>query len=155
MLFSDSGPDCRWCGTEEGWVGETNWSPLKRDEVWPGWPLYEQLRNGHEDGNYWVPAEVDTSIRPGWFYHASEDSKVKTPQQLVELYYNSIGRNGNLILNLPVDRRGLVNEIDEKSLLEFARIIRKELANDLAKGKMVTASNVREKSKKLCSTQCC
>jgi alpha-L-fucosidase len=147
MLFSDAGPDCRWCGTEEGWVGETNWSTLKRDEVWPGWPMYEQLRNGHEDGNYWVPAEVDTSIRPGWFYHASEDSKVKTPQQLVELYYNSIGRNGNLILNLPVDRRGLVNEIDEKSLLEFARIIRKELANDLAKGKMVTASNVREKSK--------
>nr|WP_320039681.1 alpha-L-fucosidase [uncultured Bacteroides sp.] len=147
MLFSDAGPDCRWCGTEEGWVGETNWSTLRRDEVWPGWPLYEQLRNGHEDGNYWVPAEVNTSIRPGWFYHASEDSKVKTPQQLVELYYNSIGRNGNMILNLPVDRRGLVNEIDEKSLLEFARIIRKELANDLAKGKMVTASNVREKSK--------
>ncbi len=147
MLFSDAGPDCRWCGTEEGWVGETNWSTLRRDEVWPGWPLYEQLRNGHEDGNYWVPAEVNTSIRPGWFYHASEDSKVKTPQQLVELYYNSIGRNGNMILNLPVDRRGLVNEIDEKSLLEFARIIRKELANDIAKGKMVTASNVREKSK--------
>jgi len=147
MLFSDAGPDCRWCGTEEGWVGETNWSTLRRDEVWPGWPLYEQLRNGHEDGNYWVPAEVNTSIRPGWFYHASEDSKVKTPQQLVELYYNSIGRNGNMILNLPVDRRGLVNEIDEKSLLEFARIIRKELANDLAKWKMVTASNVREKSK--------
>lgn len=147
MLFSDAGPDCRWCGTEEGWVGETNWSALRRDEVWPGWPDYEQLRNGHEDGNHWVPAEVNTSIRPGWFYHASEDSKVKTPQQLVELYYNSIGRNGNMILNLPVDRRGLVNELDEKSLLEFARIIRKELANDLAKGKMVTASNVREKSK--------
>lgn len=147
MLFSDAGPDCRWCGTEEGWVGETNWSTLRRDEVWPGWPYSTQLRNGHEDGNYWVPAEVDTSIRPGWFYHASEDNKVKTPQQLVELYYNSIGRNGNLILNLPVDRRGIVNEIDEKSLLEFARIIKKELAKDLAKGKKVTASNVRENSR--------
>lgn len=56
MLFSDAGPDCRWCGNEEGWVGETNWSTLRRDEVWPGSPNYEQLRYGHEDGTHWLPA---------------------------------------------------------------------------------------------------
>ncbi|WP_316817861.1 alpha-L-fucosidase [Pedobacter nyackensis] len=143
VIFSDGGPDVRWCGNESGWVGETNWSTLRRDEVWPGWPLYEQLQNGHEDGNYWVPAEVNVSIRPGWFYHKEEDNKVRSVDQLLDIYYNSIGRNGTWNLNIPIDRRGLVHPADSAALTEFAQVIRRDLKDNLAKRAKVFASNTR------------
>lgn len=146
MLFSDGGPDCRWCGNEDGWVGETNWSLLRRNEVWPGYPQYTELRYGHEDGTHWVPAEVNVSIRPGWFYHESEDHKVKSLQQMVDIYYSSIGRNGTFLLNLPIDRRGLVPETDVKRLQEMTAVLKADFAHNLAKGASVTATNVRGKS---------
>lgn len=146
MLFSDAGPDCRWCGNEEGWVGETNWSLLRRDEVWPGYPNYTELRYGHENGTHWVPAEVNVSIRPGWFYHESEDHKVKSLQQMVDIYYSSVGRNGTFLLNLPVDKRGLVHETDVKRLQEMATILKADFADNLAKNASVTATNVRGKA---------
>lgn len=148
MLFSDAGPDCRWCGNEEGWVGETNWSLLRRDEVWPGYPNYTELRYGHENGTHWVPAEVNVSIRPGWFYHESEDHKVKSLQQMVDIYYSSVGRNGTFLLNLPVDKRGLVHETDVKRLQEMATILKADFADNLAKNASVTATNVRGKANK-------
>ena len=70
-------------GTEEGWAGETNWSIMRRDEIYPGWERYEELRYGHEDGTHWLPAEVNTSIRPGWYYHPGEDHQVKSLARLV------------------------------------------------------------------------
>ena len=76
VIFSDAGPDIRWVGNEQGWANKTNWCLLRRDEVWPGWPRYKELRSGHEDGTHWVPAEADVSIRPGWYYHSSEDNQV-------------------------------------------------------------------------------
>ena len=94
-------PRCTLIGNEEGWAPETNWSPLRRDEFYPGSPNYLELRSGHEDGDYWVPAEVNVSIRPGWYYHPYEDHKVKTLPQLLDIYYNSIGRNGSLLINFP------------------------------------------------------
>lgn len=148
MLFSDAGPDCRWCGNEEGWVGETNWSLLRRDEVWPGYPNYTELRYGHEDGTHWVPAEVNVSIRPGWFYHESEDHKVKSLQQMVDIYYSSVGRNGTFLLNLPVDKRGLVHETDVKRLQEMTAVLKADFADNLAKDASVTATNVRGKANK-------
>ncbi|GGK46190.1 MULTISPECIES: alpha-L-fucosidase [Flavobacteriaceae] len=148
MLFSDAGPDTRWCGNEEGWVGETNWNLLRRDEVWPGYPNYEELRYGHEDGTHWVPAEVDVSIRPGWFYHKSEDHKVKTVPELLNIYYNSVGRGGNFLLNFPVDQRGLVHEIDEKRVRGLAAILKEDFKEELAKNKDAEATSVRGNSSK-------
>lgn len=143
VIFSDGGPDIRWVGTEEGWANETNWSIMRRDEIYPGWPRYVELRSGNEDGTHWLPAEVNTSIRPGWYYHPGEDHQVKSLERLVRTYYESIGRNGNFLLNLPVDNRGLVHEKDVEQLMALKGQIDKDFENELAKGKMVTASNIR------------
>lgn len=148
VIFSDAGPDVRWCGNEEGWVGETNWSPLRRDEFWPGSPFYQQLLYGHEDGTHWVPAEVNVSIRPGWFYHASEDHQVKSLPELLDIYYHSIGRNGTLLVNFPVDRRGLIHETDREQVLALAEAVKADFANNLAKGAKASATEIRGNSRK-------
>ncbi len=109
----------------------------------PGRADEARLNRGDRPGNYWVPAECDVSIRPGWFYHALEDEKVRTPQNLVDLYYSSVGRGASLLLNLPPDRRGRIHENDVKSLREFRRILDGTFANDLAQAAKVSASNVR------------
>jgi len=86
VMFSDAGPGVRWVGNEAGWAGETNWCMIRRDEFYPGSPNYKDLTSGHEDGTHWVPAEVDVSIRPGWYYHQSEDHKVHSVKKLVDIY---------------------------------------------------------------------
>jgi len=147
-MFSDAGPDVRWVGNEEGWAMETNWAPIRIDEFYPGSPNYKELRTGHEDGTSWVPAEVDVSIRPGWYYHTSEDHQVKTLPQLLEIYYNSIGRNASLLINFPVDTRGLIHEIDAEQILKLAEAIKSDFAVNLAEGQKVTTTNTRGNSKK-------
>ena len=77
IIFSDGGPGCRWVGNEKGFAGATNWSFLRKGEVHPGYDKSYELQYGHPDGNQWVPAECDVSIRPGWFYHPEEDDRVK------------------------------------------------------------------------------
>ncbi|MFH1943331.1 MAG: alpha-L-fucosidase, partial [bacterium] len=67
VIFSDGGPDVRWVGNENGFANPTNWSLLRRDEVYPGYPDYHELTSGHADGTHWVPAECDVSIRPSWY----------------------------------------------------------------------------------------
>jgi len=146
VMFSDAGPDVRWVGNESGMGSLTNWCLLKKDGMYPGGDFARILGEGHEDGNYWVPAEVDVSIRPGWFYHRSEDSLVRTPENLMELYYSSVGRNSNLLLNVPPDRRGLLNEIDVNSLLEFRKLREMEFADELARGKKAASSSDRGKN---------
>ncbi len=143
VMFSDAGPDVRWVGNESGMGSITNWCLLRRDELWPGGNFASILGEGHEDGNYWVPAEVDVSIRKGWFYHQSQDSQVRSPENLMELYYSSVGRNSNLLLNIPPDRRGLLHENDVESLLSFRELREKEFAEELAKGKKAVASSSR------------
>jgi alpha-L-fucosidase len=145
VMFSDAGPDVRWVGNENGRGSLTNWSLLKKDELYPGGDFAKILGEGHEDGNYWVPAEVDVSIRPGWFYHQRQDSMVRTPENLMELYYSSVGRNSNLLLNVPPDRRGLLHENDVKTLLDFKRLLDKEFVSDIAKGKKIYATSTRGK----------
>jgi alpha-L-fucosidase len=103
------------------------------------------LGEGQENGNYWVPAEVDVSIRPGWFWHEKQDSQVRSPENLLELYYSSVGRNSNLLLNVPPDKRGLLRENDVKSLIAFKELIDREFSNELAKGKKASASSTRGK----------
>ncbi|WP_229221920.1 alpha-L-fucosidase [Dyadobacter endophyticus] len=145
VIWNDGGDraDLRWVGTEDGHVGEKNWSLLNAT----GEVTRDMLRHGLENGDSWVPGEVNTSIRPGWFYHEYEDSKVKTLPRLLETYYSSFGRNGTLLLNFPVDKRGLIHENDEKAVLELAETVRKTFAIDLATNKKVSASNVRGNAK--------
>jgi alpha-L-fucosidase len=148
VMFSDAGPDVRWVGNENGMGSLTNWCLLKKDEMYPGGDFASILGAGHEDGNYWVPAEVDVSIRPGWFYHKSQDSLVRSPENLLELYYSSVGRNSNLLLNVPPDRQGLLHENDVRSLLAFRELLKKEFEKDLAKGSNVTSTVDRGKGYK-------
>ncbi|WP_106828952.1 alpha-L-fucosidase [Parabacteroides pacaensis] len=145
IVFSDGGPGCRWVGNEHGFAGETNWSFLRKGEVYPGYPNSKELQFGHEDGNQWTAAECDVSIRPGWFYHQREDSKVKTVEQLTDLYYRSVGHNATLLLNFPVDRRGKVHPIDSARAVAWHQRIQEELKTDLLKGIIPEASNTRGK----------
>lgn len=146
VMFSDAGPDVRWVGNERGRGSITNWCLLNRDEMYPGGDFGRILGEGQENGRYWVPAEVDVSIRPGWFYHDSQNSMVKTPERLLEIYYTSVGRNCNLLLNVPPDKEGLIHETDIKSLMGFKELLNREFENELAKGKRVTASDSRGRS---------
>ena len=145
VIWNDGGDraDLRWVGTEGGSVGKTNWSLL--DSI--GDVPYNMLHYGVENGNAWVPAEVNTSIRPEWFYHPGEDAKVKTLPQLMDTYYNSIGHNATLLLNFPIMPNGLINKRDEKAALDFAKAVKEAFAKNLAIKKKVTASNVRGNSK--------
>ncbi|MCO6475916.1 MAG: alpha-L-fucosidase [Phaeodactylibacter sp.] len=143
VIFSDAGPDIRWVGTERGFANPTNWCTLNRDEFYPGTPRYLELRSGHKNGTHWLPAEVDVSIRPGWYYHADEDDRVKPGEHLELIYYNSVGRNANLLLNLPVDRRGLVHENDVNALMELRQRLDATFTDNLAAGAHIHASNSR------------
>ncbi|MDR2384514.1 MAG: alpha-L-fucosidase [Tannerella sp.] len=148
ILFSDAGPDIRWCGNERGIAGETNWNTINKDTLYAGKPNIEKLLNeGAEDGNSWVPAEVDVSIRPGWFYHAKQDSMVRSAENLFKIYLESVGRGANLLLNLPPDKRGLIHENDVKVLKEWRALIDKTFSNNHAAGMKATADTYRGKSK--------
>ena len=142
-LFSDGGPEVRWVGNERGQAGDPCWATLNRDDFAPGEADSKRLNHGDRPGTHWLPAECDVSIRPGWFYHAKEDSRVKSPKQLMDLYFASVGRGASFLLNLPPDRRGRIPEADVKSLTEFRRRLDALFAVDLAHGAKVTASNVR------------
>ncbi len=142
-IFSDAGPDVRWIGNERGVAGDPCWATLNREDFVPGRADEARLNHGDRSGSHWVPAECDVSIRPGWFYHAHEDSLVRTPQNLLELYYSSVGRGASLLLNLPPDRRGQIHENDVKALREFGRIIKATFSHNLAEKAKVSASNIR------------
>ncbi|HSZ58804.1 MAG TPA: alpha-L-fucosidase [Tepidisphaeraceae bacterium] len=144
VIFSDAGPDVRWVGNERGIAGDPCWATLDMTAPrrFPGGSS-RGLNSGQRPGNAWVPAECDVSIRPGWFYHASENGRVKTAAQLLDIYYQSVGRGACLNLNIPPDRRGRINEHDVASLKEFRKIRDSTFSNNLAKRAKATASNVR------------
>jgi alpha-L-fucosidase len=144
VFFSDGGPDIRWCGNEDGFIGETNWNRFSNDTIFAGMPnITGILNSGQEDGEHWVPAEVDVSIRPGWFYHSEEDSKVKSPEKLFDIYLKSVGRGSNLILNIPPDRRGHLHENDVQSLMEWKKLIDQSFKINLAANATVQSSSTR------------
>ena len=146
IIFSDAGLDTRWVGNEKGFAGETNWSMRDNEGTFPGFADETALNVGDENGASWIPAECDVSIRPGWFYHQDEDSKVKSVAQLMDIYYNSVGRNCNLLLNIGADRRGIINENDIARLLEFKTARENEFKTNLAKG-IISATNFRGRDK--------
>jgi alpha-L-fucosidase len=143
MMFSDGGPDVRWVGNERGVAGDPCWATLKRADFSPGQADEKLLSSGDRAGTDWIPAECDVSIRPGWFYHAKEDAQVKTPAQLLDLYFKSVGRGASFLLNLPPDRRGRIADPDVASLKEFHQRLAAIFSKNLAVGAKLTASNVR------------
>lgn len=147
IFFSDAGPGVRWVGNENGTAGETNWNTITPDTLYAGKAGIEHLLNtGSEDGTHWIPAEVDVSIRPGWFYHKKEDSLVKSPEKLFDIYLSSVGRGSVLLLNVPPDQRGLFHDNDIKSLFGFRAILERELGKNRALNAKATASNYRGRS---------
>lgn len=124
-IFSDIGPDIRWVGNERGIAGATNWDLLDTAGFrrGAGAPPTDTLNQGNVNGHLWIPAECDVSIRPGWFYHASEDTAVKTPEQLFHLYLVSVGRGANMLLNVPPDRRGMYTSYDSAALVGFRHLL--------------------------------
>ena len=146
VIFSDGGPGCRWVGNEKGYANPTNWAFLRDGVVYPGYPDYEELQSGHADGDVWCASECNTSIRPGWFYHENEDDKVKTVEQLTDLYYRSVGHNGTFLLNFPVDREGLIHPTDSANAAQWHERICRELGNNLLKGAKFSASDTQNKA---------
>jgi alpha-L-fucosidase len=150
-VIAIKGPDVRWVGNEAGRGRQSEWSVIPLDgppetSKWPDMTAGDLgSRERIRDAKYfhWYPAETDVSIRPGWFYHASQDEKVKSLAKLLDIYYGSVGNNCVLLLNVPPDRRGLLHENDVARLREFGRVIRDTFADNLARGARVSASQAQ------------
>jgi len=141
VMFSDAGPDVRWCGNEAGVAGDPNWSSVDPAAVpYPGasgGAVIAALQHGDPHGAVWRPAETDTSIRPGWFYHAAEDERVKPVDQLVGIWLTSVGRNSKLLLNVPPTRDGVLHATDVARLAQLRAQLTSLFAEDFAAGRPV------------------
>ncbi len=133
-IFSDAGPDVRWVGNEHGLAGDPCWCTLDRERFAPGQSDAAALNSGQRGGAHWVPAECDVSIRPGWFYHSEEDAQMRSPENLLDLYFQSVGRGASLLLNLPPDRRGQIHAADAAALRGFRERRERIFARNLAAG---------------------
>ena len=144
VIFSDYGPGCRWVGNERGSAGRTCWSTMEINDELAGHPERIRILNeGTKGGNTWVPAESDVSIRPGWFWKEHENDDVKSLRHLLNIYYESVGRNSLLLLNVPPDTRGLIHEADSTRLMEFRAALDEIFSVNLAAGAQIEAENVR------------
>jgi alpha-L-fucosidase len=136
VMFSDAGPDVRWCGNENGEAGDPNWSTVDPSVVQvpgvSGPAVDAMLKHGDPNGTVWRPAEADVSIRKGWFYHPEDDDKVRSVDNLVDLYLSSVGRNSKLLLNVPPTRDGLIHSTDAIRLADFRSRLSAMFENDLA-----------------------
>ncbi|MGK9117827.1 alpha-L-fucosidase [Olivibacter jilunii] len=147
-IFSDIGLDVRWVGNEKGVASETSWSTItlvgkEGKAPMPGYMDDSNLGTGTRNGESWIPTECDVPLRPGWFYHASQDDQVKTPAILFDLYCKSVGRGGAFDLGLSPNTDGLLHENDVKVLKEFGALLKKVFDKNLIKGARLKASNVR------------
>ena len=136
VMFSDAGPDVRWCGNENGIAGDPNWSTVNPAAVmYPGATgpgVSDALLHGDPAGLVWRPAEIDVSIRPGWFNHPGEDPRVRSIDNLVNLYFTSVGRNGKLLLNVPPTREGWLHTVDVARITGMRDRLTKLFERDLA-----------------------
>jgi alpha-L-fucosidase len=149
------GPDVRWVGNESGLARQDEWSVLPAtavtdEEVAANFTAIDAQAGDLTDPGrlaaaerlIWYPAECDVSIRPGWFYHAAEDLRVKSLEQLTDIYYRSVGRNSLLLLNVPPDRRGLFHEHDAARLRELRAALDATFAENLVRRGSLTADSV-------------
>lgn len=148
-IFSDIGWDVRWVGNEKGFANETSWATFTptaadgKSKGVPGNANDYDAPTGTRNGEKWIPAECDVPLRPGWFYHASQDGKSKSPQQLLELYYKSVGRGAAFDLGLSPDKRGQLHEDDVAILKSFGEILKKTFSKNWANTAQVTATGGR------------
>jgi len=162
------GPDVRWVGTESGYGRKTEWSVLpgasmnqtdiaeksqqqKLDAAFSPKDLMNEDLGSREkilaaSSLVWYPAEIDVSIRNGWFYHSKDDSTVKTPKKLVDIYYNSVGLNGVLLLNVPPDKKGLIHENDIAALRGMRKLLDETFSANLAKEATLITHNSKQNS---------
>jgi len=145
IMWGHQGVDARWVGNEDGVTAPTNWHTINRTQDQSHYGG-EQLQTGQRNGLYWTPAEADARIRSGWFWHAGERSL--TGKQLMDMWLASVGRSVNLLLDVPPDRTGRLDEADVKGLMEFKRLREQFLNRDIIAGLSraqlnMTASNVR------------
>lgn len=134
MIFGGTEPTIRWVGNEEGWAGQTDWAPYKAGDN----PHY-----GSPNGTEWLPAECDVSIRPGWFYHPREDQAVRSLSHLVNIYYQSVGRNATLLMNFPVALNGKIHPLDSARIMEWRQVLDEQFQTNLLAGIEAEAGNVR------------
>ena len=129
VIWNDGGDrgDLRWVGTEAGNIGETNWSMMPGKGDTP----YHMLHYGVEDGDVWCPGETNTSIRPGWFYHETENEHVKSLSKLMDTYYKSVGRNSCLLLNFPIAPNGRIHPTDSLRGIAFKQMIDESFRDNL------------------------
>jgi alpha-L-fucosidase len=139
VMFSDAGPDVRWIGNEAGQAGDPNWSTVVPGVVpvpgTSGRAATQMMQHGDPAGTAWRPGETDVSIRPGWFHHPEENGRVRSVDNLVNLYFTSVGRNSKLLLNVPPARSGLLDEVDTARLSGMHDRLTAMFADDLAKGR--------------------
>jgi alpha-L-fucosidase len=153
VIFSDVGPDVRWVGNERGIAGDPCWAtydPVGADggPASPGDVREKESPAGHRHGTHWLPAECDVSIRPGWFWHERENARVKTPAQLIDLYYKSVGRGANLLLNVPPNRDGLLSPEDVASLKAFGEWRKTTFGKPVAAGQPFNVIRLKEDIRK-------
>ena len=139
MIFGGTEPTIRWIGNERGWAGQTNWAMYDYDKE----KHHTEAQWGMRDAKHWLPGEVDVSVRPGWFYHAREDQQVRSVANLVNLYYQSVGRNANLLLNFPIDLRGKVPAQDSINIVAWHDHLKAGFRHNLLSGASVQASSQR------------
>ena len=144
-LIAVSGPDIRWIGNEDGLSNETEWCSQ---------PKSFTLQHASENGKVWYPSECDVSIRPGWFYHSSQDQKIKSVDQLTDIYFKSVGMNSNLLLNVPPNKEGLISDFDIQRLKEWRQNLDKLFAKDIFNGEQIECSNVLNNSKEFSPKNC-
>ncbi|KAA8533808.1 hypothetical protein F0562_031325 [Nyssa sinensis] len=141
-IFSDAGPGVRWVGNENGFAGKTCWSTINRTSLSIGnGSIVDYLNTGDPKGTDWLPAECDVSIRTGWFWHKSQQPKKLS--KLLQIYYNSVGRNCVLLLNVPPNTTGLISETDVQRLKEFGSAINTIFSTNLAEKCFIKASSQR------------
>ena len=139
MIFGGTCQTIRWVGNEQGWAGDTDWcmiNPELSDNT-------KHLNHGSENGTHWIPAEVDVSIRPGWFYHKREDHQVKSVAQLTDIYYRSVGHNANLLLNFPINLDGKIPALDSLRATEWHEVIVNDFKDNILKNAEVRVDNER------------
>ena len=139
MIFGGTCQTIRWVGNEQGWAGDTDWcmiNPELSDNT-------KHLNHGSENGTHWIPAEVDVSIRPGWFYHKREDHQVKSLAQMTDIYYRSVGHNANLLLNFPINLDGKIPALDSLRATEWHEVIVNDFKDNILKNAEVRVDNER------------
>ncbi len=139
MIFGGTCQTIRWVGNEQGWAGDTDWCMINPESS----ENTKHLNHGSENGTHWIPAEVDVSIRPGWFYHKREDHQVKTLAQLTDIYYRSVGHNANLLLNFPINLDGKIPALDSIRAMEFHNVIVNDFKENILKDAKINVDNER------------